>query len=187
MPETRTRARWIADHGWRRVLLGRRLGCAPAAVDYLVGEHGKPSPAGGGWQFSASRSAGSALYGLSCVAEVGVDHEHLQAAAPTPVRRVFSARERAALEATPDALRRAAALACWVRKEAYLKALGTGLRFPVDGIEVWAGDERDVRHGEVVVRTPALGPDIVAALAVRVGAGPAAEITVAVEDLHAPV
>ena len=169
----------LAPHPARRPCLG----CAPAAVEYRVSEHGKPQPAGGCWQFSASRSGASALYALSTGVELGVDHEHLDRAAPTPLRRVFSARERAALDAVAEAQRPAAALTCWVRKEAYLKALGTGLQFPVDGIEVWTGDDRDVRHDEVLVRAVALGPGVAAALAVRVGAGPAPALRVVLGEL----
>jgi 4'-phosphopantetheinyl transferase len=43
-------------------------------------------------------------------------------------RAFFAPEEVVAIEELPDSERRAAFFDCWVRKEAYVKALGTGLR-----------------------------------------------------------
>ena len=163
------RDRYVADHGWRRRLLADRLGCAPAEVAYTVSAHGKDEPAGGRPRFSASRSGGAALYAVSDEADLGVDVEEIDDGADLAavVRRLFSPAERAAWESTPPAARLAAGYACWTRKEAYVKAVGTGLVFPLTELEVWAGDDRPVRYGEIVVLTVDAGPGFAAAVAVR--------------------
>jgi 4'-phosphopantetheinyl transferase len=174
--------RWFtADHGWRRVLLAAALGCAPAQVVYEEGPHGKPRLAGGASpHFSASRAEAVGLYALSRSAEVGVDIEEVSAAGDLTAlaRRVFSPTERAAWESSPASGRAAAFSACWTRKEAHGKAHGTGLRFPLTEIEVWAGDDRPVRVGDVVVHTVdvseterAVGARLAAAVAVVADSG----------------
>ena len=50
--------------------------------------------------------------------------------------RFFSVRERAGLRALPDHLRVAGFFACWTRKEAFLKATGEGLSFPLTDFSV---------------------------------------------------
>jgi 4'-phosphopantetheinyl transferase len=86
-------------------------------------------------------------------------------------RRFFSPAERAAWEAISPPHRVAAGFACWTRKEAWAKAEGTGLVFPLAELEVWACDDRPVRCGEFEVRVVDVGPGYAAALAVRLPVG----------------
>ena len=172
--------RYVADHGARRRLLAGRLGCRPAEIEFTIGKHGKPRLTSTGPSFSASRTASVALYAICEHAEVGVDVEQVHDGMDVDglADRVLSGSERAALRALPDPGRAAALTACWARKEAYLKALGSGIVFPLSDVEVWAGDDRPVRLGEVVVHGVALAAGLAAAVGVRVGA----EQTVVVSD-----
>jgi 4'-phosphopantetheinyl transferase len=165
----RLRSRYVADHGWRRVLLAERLGLGPADVDYAISENGKPEPAGGRLRFSASRSGPWALYAASEQAAVGVDLEQVRddVGLEAMARRFFSPAERAAWEAISPQRRVAAGFACWTRKEAWAKAEGAGLVFPLAELEVWAGDDRPVQCGEFVVRAVDAGLGYAAAVAVR--------------------
>jgi 4'-phosphopantetheinyl transferase len=150
--------RWrLAELGLRRALLAAQLGCTPAEIAYVVSPDRKPSLAGGP-HFSVSKAGPIALYAVCGDAEVGVDIEPVPADPTDPAlerlaRRLLTPRERAAYAAASLAERPDALAAFWTRKEAHGKALGTGLRFPLTEIEVWAGDDRPVRVGDVVVHT----------------------------------
>jgi 4'-phosphopantetheinyl transferase len=172
----RLRARYVADHGWRRRLLAEVLGCTTAEVVYEVDRHGKPRVAGSATQFSASSSDDRALYAVSEDTPVGVDLERLRddVDLEAMAKRFFSVTERAAWAATEPAQRTAAGFACWTRKEAWAKGEGSGLVFPLTTREVWAGDGRPVHCSPFVVFTVELGEGFAAAVAVS---------AVAVEDV----
>ena len=181
-----TRWRWVADHGWRRRLLGRLLEVAPERVAFTVNAHGRPDLATSPISFSASRSAAGAVYAVSPDATVGVDVEALRDGVDLDAfaRRFFSANERTALWATPEPARQLACFQCWTRKEAYAKAAGTGLVFPLSEVEVWAGDDRPVRCGEHEIRTLAFGERRTGAVAVRTQPDDRCLIRVSVLDEH---
>ncbi|MCX3060901.1 4'-phosphopantetheinyl transferase family protein [Streptomyces beihaiensis] len=130
------RRRYVAAHVALRGILGERTGRAPGAVRFVrepcpgCGEpHGRPALADGrGPHFSLSHSGSLALVALAAT-PVGADVEELPSQAATEeLWSVLHARERAelaALGAPQD--RRLAFARAWVRKEAYLKGIGTGL------------------------------------------------------------
>jgi 4'-phosphopantetheinyl transferase len=164
------RRRLLAARGWRRHLLAGELGSDPRELPIVVDGRGKPRLAGSPedeLRFSASRSRNLTLVALSRRMEVGVDVEVVDPA--TDVER-FAARflseiEQRALAARRPEQRRDAVFACWTRKEAYLKATGTGLSVPPATIEVWAGDDRPVARGGWSVHSLAAGPGFAAAVA----------------------
>ena len=147
-------------------MLAGRLGCSAAEVRYAIGEHGKPEIAGMPVRFSASRSADTALYVTCSDAAVGIDIERVDPAVDIwrMARRFFSAPERDALEALAPGDRRAGAFACWTRKEAYAKAVGTELVFPLTHLDLWAGDDRPTRRGDWSVYGLQAGPGFAAAV-----------------------
>lgn len=125
-----------------RQLLGERLGAAPDAVEIIEAEHGKPALGGiwasSGLRFNLSHSGGLAVYAFALRRELGVDVEELR---PIPdaldlAKRFFSATESAAVQAFPLDRRDLAFLSCWTRKEAFVKAIGQGLSFPLDAFSV---------------------------------------------------
>ncbi len=142
----RDRLRFVAARGVLRELLARCLGCEASALRFSYGPRGKPALAGSpgnGLRFNVSHSAGTALFALALGREVGVDLEALQqnTAHADIAGRFFSQHERDALDALPGAARPLAFLRCWTRKEAFIKATGDGLSFPLDRFDV-ALDER---------------------------------------------
>ncbi|MEU5999367.1 4'-phosphopantetheinyl transferase superfamily protein [Streptomyces sp. NPDC047197] len=132
------RTRFVTSHVGLRVLLGARLGTAPQDV-VLVRErcgmpgcekpHGRPAVAGHpGVHFSLSHAGDAVLYALAA-SPVGADIESLELAGAgleRLARRLHPA-ERRALDTLPATVRQEALLGCWVRKEAFLKGIGTGL------------------------------------------------------------
>lgn len=84
-------------------------------------------------QFNVSHSAGVALIAFGSEHRLGVDIERIRGDVDTSslAERFFSLRERAGLRALPEHLRVPGFYACWTRKEAFMKATGDGLSFPL--------------------------------------------------------
>ena len=142
----RNRRRFIAARGMLRALLGHYLARAPASVVLAYAPRGKPHlaqderlDAGGlAVRFSLSHSEDTALYAFARGRQVGVDLEMLR---PSPAhraiaRRFFAPEEVQRLETAPPGAFTAAFVACWVRKEACLKAVGAGLALPMREVVV---------------------------------------------------
>ena len=125
----------------RRILAGY-LGVAAAAVRFVANEFGKPSVADaadvGDLRFSYSHSGDQALLAVTLGRELGVDLEQHRAIpdALQMAESFFAPREVAALKALPADELAAAFFACWTRKEAFIKALGLGLSFPLNAFAV---------------------------------------------------
>ncbi|MFI7383854.1 4'-phosphopantetheinyl transferase family protein [Streptomyces sp. NPDC049813] len=132
----RHRLRYVNAHVALRRVLGERLDRAPGTLRFVrlpcpgCGEpHGRPALADApGLHFSLSHSGDLALVALAAV-PVGADVEELtQSLAADDLAGVLHPRERAELAALAGpAERRLAVSRAWVRKEAYLKGIGTGL------------------------------------------------------------
>ena len=98
----------------------------------------------GALTFNVSHSDELALIAIGRDIELGVDVEAVRALddADGIASRFFAPRENERLRSLPDEIRTDAFFACWTRKEAYLKALGSGLAKPLDAFEVtFAPDE----------------------------------------------
>jgi medium-chain acyl-[acyl-carrier-protein] hydrolase len=138
----RDRARFIVGRGLLRVLLGRYLSSPPERLRFAYGACGKPilaeGPAAGGLCFNVAHSDGLALIGVTRGREVGVDLERLRPdlAMERLATNCFSAQELQDLRAVPREMRTQAFFHCWTRKEAYLKATGTGLSAALDRFDV---------------------------------------------------
>jgi 4'-phosphopantetheinyl transferase len=89
-------------------------------------------------QFNVSHSGRFALIAVSCERRLGVDIEKIRGEVDVTslAERFFSLRERAGLRALPGPLRVPGFFACWTRKEAFLKATGDGLSFPLSDFSV---------------------------------------------------
>lgn len=133
--------RWMASRVVLRSILGKYLGVAASEVRFQVWPRGKPelsAPLGPRLQFNASHSDRLALYAMARSGRVGVDIERVR---PLPdleaiAGRMFSPHERQALGAVSSTRRCAAFFDCWTRKEAYIKALGDGLTYPLERFTV---------------------------------------------------
>jgi len=137
----RDRRRYIRARGVLRRLLAAYLGTDARELTFHYGAHGKPALSGrfeGALTFNVSHSHELALIAIGGRVEMGVDVEAVRAMddGEDIASRFFSPREAAQLGALPAAVRSAAFFACWTRKEAYLKALGSGLAKPLDGFDV---------------------------------------------------
>jgi 4'-phosphopantetheinyl transferase len=168
------RATYVAAHTALRVLAGARLGCGPTAVRFgceacplCGGPHGRPTLADGdgdGLHISLSRTQGGAAVAVA-PAVVGVDLESVtRPVGLDDLEVALHPRELPVLD-RHEALRR------WVRKEAYLKGLGTGL-----GLDPATVDLSRDPAGWQVLDVPA-GPASLCAVAVRSPAPVAVDVT----------
>ncbi len=136
------RGRFIASHGILRNILSRYLGQSPESIRYSANAHGKPYLRdlcrGTDFRFNLSHSQDMALYAIAVDREVGIDVEHPGRSGKTLdiAARFFAPVEAAAIGELPERLRKKAFFACWTRKEAYLKARGSGLSAPLDQFAV---------------------------------------------------
>lgn len=122
--------RYRASHAALRQLLARRTGLDPLALHFEQGTYGKPRLATAqAPHFNLSHSGGWALIGICASAPIGVDIEAPRAMDDllALAERNFSPRELEALRGLPENRQPQAFLRCWTRKEACLKALGSGL------------------------------------------------------------
>jgi 4'-phosphopantetheinyl transferase len=129
----RDATRFAVSRAMLRIGLSECLGVEPRLVAFRYGRHGKPELAPpfdrSGLRFNASRSRGLGLYALARGRRVGVDIERLRPLLDLDAlaERVLSPEERRRLHRLPPIERLAGFFNCWTRKEAYLKAIGTGL------------------------------------------------------------
>ncbi len=172
-----------------RRLLGFYLGCRPKEIDFATNEYGKPfvvMPEGHDISFSLSHSHNMVLIAITRETPVGVDVEYLRniSDAHDIVNRFFSIEERKYLKSLSFSDFHDEFFACWTMKEAYLKGIGKGLSFPLDGFSVMSSnkqisDPRKRHHVSVCVYDWNItillpGPGYSGALAVR-GAMPKVE------------
>jgi 4'-phosphopantetheinyl transferase len=139
----RDRTRFISGHVILRTLLGRYLRIEPVNVQFSYGSYGKPSLAnqeryGCNLSFNMSHSHHIAVYAFTHGRPIGVDVELLDSK-PSLLEiaaSFFSKYENAALHKLPAAQQTEGFFNCWTRKEAFLKAIGTGLSWPLDQFDV---------------------------------------------------
>ncbi|CAK0777886.1 4'-phosphopantetheinyl transferase [Gammaproteobacteria bacterium] len=147
------RERSVVTQATLHLLLGRYLGLPPEAVALTTGPHGKPSLGEAAeLRFNLTHSGGLAVYALTLGREVGIDIEQVR---PTPyalsvAQRYWTKEEAQALEAYAAGEGKtleAGFLTYWTRKEAWLKAIGTGLHRPMDSFQVSGPDTPPPRSG----------------------------------------
>jgi 4'-phosphopantetheinyl transferase len=134
----RDRDHFIAGRGVLRELLGRYLVQPGEALKISYSEFGKPFMPGKRLQFNLTHSGSLALYAFCLDSPVGVDVEMERelSDALQISQRFFSPAERAILSSLPEEEVMPAFFRCWARKEAFIKAVGEGLSYPLDAFDV---------------------------------------------------
>lgn len=134
------RQQFLAARAALRLLLASYTNQEPEALVFATGPQGKPyllHPTTT-LRFNLSHSHQMALLALSIDFEVGVDVERIQPERDLQglARRYFTVGEQCALANRTEENFLRGFYDCWTRKEAYLKALGTGLTVAPDQVEV---------------------------------------------------
>ncbi len=134
-------ARFITGRAALRRLVGHALGMPPEMLQWDQGAHGKlglHAQHAAGLEFNLSHSGNWVLVALSSLGAVGVDveriedHRDLSALAA----RVFSPREREILNARSGRQLVEFFYRTWTCKEAWIKALGAGLSYPLEQLDL---------------------------------------------------
>jgi 4'-phosphopantetheinyl transferase len=143
------RKRYIVAHAALREILSLGTGMEPRDLVFREGPRGKPSldlscsrpsPSPAGYsavEFNLSHSDDLALLAVSRRV-VGVDVERIRPSftGDEIAERFFSNRETTALRALEPGQRVNGFFRCWTSKEAFIKARGDGLSYPLDQFDV---------------------------------------------------
>lgn len=179
------RNRYIIAHGTLRQLIGRYLNVPAQEVLFNYGDYGKPEldteHADGHIYFNMSHSSGTALYGFARACPIGVDIEKIKEISEMDnvVDQFFSANEKKIFNKFAPAKKMRAFYRCWTLKEAFVKATGQGLNFPLNSLDVSIdpdeaprlfkvnGDEKEASQWLIQELTP--GNGMAAAVSARGG------------------
>ena len=139
---------YVTARGILRTLLGHYTQTLPEEIQFQYSEKGKPSidPAlnnnketkNASLEFNISHSANMILAAFAYNRIIGVDVEYMRPSVDCDgiVTSFFSPKEVATYRSLPDDIRRLAFFECWTRKEACLKAWGSGLAYPLAKFDV---------------------------------------------------
>ena len=137
---------YLVSHAALRCVLSQYAPIHPGDWSFVTGPHGKPRLAGprGAPLPAVNLSHTHSLVAVAVAAarDVGVDVECVdRPLSENLVERVLAERERRYLEGLGPPARAAGFFDFWTLKEAYLKARGEGLVWPLDRIEFeWTAD-----------------------------------------------
>lgn len=134
------RLRYIAGRAVLRKLLGGYIGCEPEALIFVYNDYGKPSlqNVDSGLRFNVSHSGETMLAAFALNSKIGIDIETIQQNIDCMdiCQHWFSVQESDALRDLPEEKRIGAFFRVWTRKEAYIKARGIGLSYPLNRFSV---------------------------------------------------
>lgn len=139
LPELRRR--YVAAHGVLRVLLGSYLRVAPSVPRFQLNAHDKPfliPECSAELKFNLSHAGEMALFAFALAREVGVDIEQIRPM-PSGVQiadRFFTPAESARIRSAPPESRDEVFFEHWVRKEAFVKAVGQGVSFGLNRFQL---------------------------------------------------
>jgi 4'-phosphopantetheinyl transferase len=146
----RYKSQFIAARGILRLILACYLSVEPGVIRFCYEKDGKPRLQNAfgktGIQFNLSHSEGLALYVFTRDHEVGVDVEYMREISEMEqiVEQFFSVRERVFFGALPTSEKQETFFNWWTRKEAFTKATGEGLSYPLDRFDVSAAPGKSV-------------------------------------------
>lgn len=136
------RLHYIAARGILRSILSNYLKIKPSEVSFQYGSQGKPAlNPNHNLKFNISHAGGLALFAMTMNHEIGIDLERIKEEIEIDLiaNRFFAPGEIKRLFSLPKKDQPQAFFQCWTRKEAFIKAKGDGLSFPLDQFEVSFG------------------------------------------------
>jgi len=144
------RTAFVIRRGLVRCLLGLRLACAPSEVVFRVGPQGKPQlQPPSELQFNTSHSGQWVLIGVVRGREIGVDIEGIRPSSDLAglAAMTLAVEELAWFRSLSPSEQVTAFYRFWTRKEAVLKAQGSGLSIDPRDVRVDALDAGESAEG----------------------------------------
>ena len=138
---------YIITRGALRQRLGLLTNIDPKDFVFEYLEHEKPVLANNHQcadiTFNVSHSHDLALIAIAQKLNVGIDIEKInhESDHQALITRFFSAAEQSEFHAMPKSNRAKAFCACWTRKEAFIKATGSGITYGLDNFDVTVDPE----------------------------------------------
>jgi 4'-phosphopantetheinyl transferase len=129
---------FAVGRGRLREILATELGERPERLPLSFEPDGKPtlSHITKAPHFNLSHTGHCAALAVTRAAPIGIDIETIRPIERDIAQRFFSAAENIVLESYGSSERIKAFYRCWTRKEAFVKARGDGLGFPLDAFDV---------------------------------------------------
>lgn len=150
------RRRYAVTRSFLRVILSRYVDIPPRNLRFTYGPFGKPalsdSPAATyhDIRFNVAHSGPYAIFAVANGREIGIDLEEVARLGDIDhlAERFFSRSEVNQLRLSPPDTQLQSFFRCWTRKEAYVKARGSGLSHPLETFDVlgrkpWVHDHRE--------------------------------------------
>ena len=134
--------RYIAARGILRKLISSYSNISADSVQFDYNSHGKPKITeflnNQNLQFNVSHSEELALYGITRDRRIGIDLEYLREMNDVVqiAQRFFAPRESAVIASLHGDEQKRVFFQFWTAKEAYLKAIGSGLAGGLDKVEI---------------------------------------------------
>jgi len=175
----RDQRRFIVGRAMLRLLIGRYLLTEAKQIKFSYNKYGKPFLASNQLRFNLAHCRDKIIFAFCLSVDIGVDLECLRTIEDVPgiASQFFSANESEAILNSPLECQSQVFLTYWTLKEAYIKAIGQGLSYPLDSFEVVISEDKELhnvtrREGVSEESTWSLfsfapDPDCVAAAAVR--------------------
>lgn len=133
------RSDFVVARGLLRIILGRCVGIEAANIQFDYGAHGKPTLSDHPRiSFNLSHSEDLVVYAIGSGQQLGVDLESVRTLEDMSqvAQSYFCSAEHREFLGVPEALRARAFFNCWTRKEAFVKAVGQGLSYPLHRFQV---------------------------------------------------
>lgn len=136
--------RYVISHGALRIILARYLNVEPQSIVYEKASHGKPflkdHPE---FKYNLTHSGQMVLCAINLEKELGVDVEYLDKKVEyiELADRFFESNESAFIARQQGDALKHAFFKTWTQKEAFIKAIGLGLSFPLKNFRVEAAPD----------------------------------------------
>ena len=148
---------YIACHGNLRIILSSKLGRSPSQIEILSDENNKPFLKQNPLHFNISHDRNAFAIAVSEYTPVGIDIEKIKhdLEYSSLLNSVFTSQEISSVRDNPVVAREIFFL-LWTRKEALLKAMGTGIIDDLNKIDVsgMANEVRKVNLDNLKIKAP---------------------------------